>query len=67
MKKFTALLMIFAILFAFAGCGKKKVLKCDHCGSDVQVDADSNMNDDWIIYCETCNVKFGFDTLVSEE
>ncbi|MBR3869499.1 MAG: hypothetical protein IKM66_09325 [Clostridia bacterium] len=67
MKNFIALLMIFAMLFAFAGCGEKKILRCDNCGADVQVDADSNMDDSWSIYCGTCNVKLGFDTLISEE
>ena len=67
MKKIIALMMIFAMLLAFAGCGEKKNLTCDHCGKDVQVVADSEMNDEWIIYCDECNINLGFNTLVSEE
>ena len=67
MKKFVLLILTLAMIFSFAGCGEKKTLRCDHCGADVQVAADSEMTDDWIIYCDDCNVKFGFDTLVSEE
>ena len=67
MKKFVLLILTLAMIFSFAGCGEKKTLRCDHCGADVQVAADSEMTDDWIIYCDECNVKFGFDTLVSEE
>ena len=67
MKKFVLLILTLAMIFSFAGCGEKKTLRCDHCGADVQVAANSEMTDDWIIYCDDCNVKFGFDTLVSEE
>lgn len=67
MKKIIAFMMILTALLALAGCGENKTLRCDHCGTDVQVAADSEMNDDWIIYCDDCNVKFGFDTLVSKE
>ena len=52
---------------ALAGCGEKKTLSCDNCGADVQVAANSEMTDEWIIYCEECEASLGFDTLVSEE
>ena len=67
MKKFVLLLMILAMIFAFAGCGEKKTLRCDNCGADVQVAANSEMTDEWIIYCEECEASLGFNTLVSEE
>ena len=67
MKKFVLLLMILAMIFAFTGCGEKKTLTCDHCGADVQVAADSEMTDEWIIYCDECEASLGFNTLVSEE
>lgn len=67
MKKIIAFMMILTALLALAGCGEKKTLRCDHCGADVQVAANSEMTDDWIIYCEECEASLGFNTLVSEE
>lgn len=66
---------IIAILFALmilavclCGCGEKRELTCDNCGVKVQVDADSNMEEDWIIYCEECNEElFGDDPLLGAE
>lgn len=67
MKKFIALMMVIAMVFAFAGCSEKKVLKCDGCGADIQVDADSNMDDNWSLFCKDCNEKLGLDSIIPEE
>lgn len=67
MKKIIALL--FALLLALlsmCGCGKKEVktLHCDHCGKAVEVDADSQMEEDWILYCSECEKELGLDDIV---
>lgn len=67
MKKFILILMILSMIFAFTGCGEKKTLTCDYCGADVQVAEDSDITDEWLVCCDDCNVKYGFDTLVAEE
>ena len=47
---------------------KTKILHCDHCGTEIKVSESSNMEEDWIIYCETCNEElFGDDPLLGND
>jgi len=46
--------ILAAALLIFAGC-TPKLLTCDNCGKEVKVPSNSNMEEDWIIYCEECN------------
>ena len=55
MKKLLCFLGAASILFALVGCGSKKILHCDNCNKEVAVNADSNMEEDWSIFCEECN------------
>ena len=65
MKKILAIALVLCMLFALSGCGKTKTLHCDNCDKKVKVDEDSNMTEDWIIYCDECNEKlFGDDPLL---
>lgn len=65
LKKIIALLCAVCMLLCCAACGEKKILHCDHCGDEVAVDADSNMEEDWIIYCGPCNEElFGNDPIL---
>lgn len=66
------IITIFALLLiltlSLCGCGEKKTLHCDNCGIEVKADADSNMEEDWIIYCEDCNEElFGDDPVLGAE
>ena len=54
MKKVLIFLLLVATLLCFAACGKTKTLHCDRCGKEENVAADSNMTEDWIIYCKEC-------------
>jgi len=54
MKQLLAMLLAAAMLLMLGGCGEQKVLTCDGCGAEVKVDADSNMEDGWIVYCPEC-------------
>ena len=64
-KKIIVLLISLAVALALFACGEKKVLHCDHCGAEVSVEAKSNMEEDWIIYCAECNeMLFGDDPLL---
>lgn len=68
MKKIIILMLVACALVSFAGCGEKKALHCDGCNTEVQVDVKSNMEEDWIIYCEECNEEFfGDDPLLGAE
>lgn len=65
MKKLVCLLAVAALLLTAAACGATKTLHCDGCGVEVTVEADSNMEEDWIIYCAACNkALFGEEGLV---
>lgn len=58
MKKIICLLLVSCVLFLMTGCQKARVLHCDGCGTEVNVKESSNMEEDWIIYCESCNEEF---------
>ena len=72
-KLLIVLLSALLILSLFAGCGKggetknTKTLHCDNCGKEVTVDADSNQNDDWILYCPECEKALGLDNIIPSE
>lgn len=69
MKKLLCILMALSILFAFAGCAKTemKTLHCDRCQKAVEVEASSNMEEDWILYCAECDELLFGGTLVVEQ
>ncbi|MBO5065647.1 MAG: hypothetical protein J6D06_05965 [Clostridia bacterium] len=54
MKKIISILLVILMLVAFVGCGATKILHCDKCGAEVEVEADSNMTEDWMILCNKC-------------
>ena len=54
MKKIISILLVILMLVAFVGCGATKALHCDKCGAEVEVEADSNMTEDWMILCNKC-------------
>lgn len=54
MKQILALLL--AVLMLLAGCAKKtRTVTCDGCGADITVEEDSNITDEWILFCEECD------------
>ena len=57
MKKILCLLMIASMLLAMTGCGKTKTLHCDDCNKEITVKENSDMNEDWNIFCEDCEAK----------
>lgn len=65
MKKIFALILSIVTLLSMAACGGTKTVHCDHCGKEVTISADSNMDEDWIIYCGECNEELFGDGLVS--
>lgn len=65
MKKALCLILSACILFAVTGCVKTKPLHCDYCNKVVDVKENSDMDEDWIIYCEECNEElFGDDPVL---
>ena len=63
-KRFIALILAAVMLLTLTACGAEKILHCDYCGAEVKVKADSNMEEDWIIYCGPCNEELFGGTLV---
>ena len=55
MKKVLILFLVLALLFCMTSCGKTKILHCDHCNAEIEVDANSNMDESWLVYCEECD------------
>ena len=55
LKRAMILLAVLAMAIGMTACAKEtKELTCDGCGKTVTVDADSNMDDSWILFCEEC-------------
>lgn len=59
MKKLLIVLILALSLLALTGCGEKRIVHCDRCGKEVKVEADSNITDDWIIFCKECEQEIG--------
>ncbi len=65
MKKSLCFLLAACLLFALTGCGKTKTLHCDSCNKEVKTYEKSEMDDDWIIYCNDCHEElFGDDPIL---
>lgn len=65
-KIISLLLIIIALTVILTGCGDKKTLHCDRCGREVEVSADSNMNESWTVYCRQCEKDLGLETVIGE-
>jgi DNA replicative helicase MCM subunit Mcm2 (Cdc46/Mcm family) len=66
MKKFALIILISLLALSLFACGKTKILHCDNCNKEVKVEQDSNMEEDWTIFCESCNEElFGDDPLLN--
>lgn len=65
MKKVLCLILSLCLVFALTGCIKTRTLHCDNCGEEVVVRENSNMDEEWIIYCKECNEElFGDDPIL---
>lgn len=51
--------MILACLLVSCQPAAKKTVHCDNCGKEVEISADSNMDDSWILYCSDCEKEEG--------
>lgn len=61
MKKSVIIIGILfcGVLFAACGAGEKKIVHCDRCNAEIKVEADSNVTEDWTIYCDDCDKELG--------
>ena len=65
MKRMIAILLLLTV-FLLCGCKPEpKLLHCDRCGKEITVDGNSNMTEDWIIFCPECEEEaFGDNPVV---
>ena len=53
-RKFLCVPVALALLL-LGSCGKEtRTITCDGCGQEITVDAKSNITDEWIVFCQTC-------------
>ena len=65
-RKKLCLLLALALIFTLVACGSTKTVTCDHCGKEITLNKNSNITDEWIVYCKTCEKElFGEDGLIS--
>ena len=55
MKKALCFLMTVGMLLMFAGCGKSRIVHCDGCGKEIAIEASSNIEESWIVFCDKCD------------
>ena len=54
MRRLIAIALLVLALLALCACGRTRVVHCDGCGKEIQVDASSDLNEDAIFLCEDC-------------
>ena len=55
LKKIVLALVILSFVLCTVSCKKEtRQVTCDGCGKLVEIDADSNMTDEWILFCKEC-------------
>lgn len=65
-KKMICLLLALMLMLTLFACGKAKTVTCDHCGAEIALTSDSNITDEWIVYCKDCELElFGEDGVVA--
>ena len=69
MKKWiAATLTIVCLMFLLCACAESRIVHCDRCGAEITLDADSNIDEDWIVFCKTCEKEaFGDNPVVSPD
>lgn len=65
-RNLLCLLLALVLILTLVACGNTKTVTCDHCGKEIALESGSNITDDWIVYCKTCEKElFGEDGLIS--
>lgn len=66
LRRLLAVLFAAALCVSLLGCVPTKTVHCDGCGKELKIAADSNMTEDWTIFCRECEVALGLDKVVEE-
>lgn len=60
MKRLIAIALLILALLGLAACGgEKRIVHCDRCGKEIEIPADSNVTEDWIVMCKECEEEVG--------
>lgn len=54
MKKLIAALLL-VLMLGMVACGAARIVHCDKCGKEIKVDSDSNITEDWVVFCDDCD------------
>ena len=66
-NKIMCLLLALVLVLTLVACGKR-IVTCDGCGAEIEVKENSNITDEWILYCSKCETElFGPDGVVAAE
>ncbi len=63
-KRILALIALAVLLLGLAACGGTKTVHCDHCGAEIVLPQSSNIEEDWTVFCKTCEEELFGDTPV---
>ena len=55
MKKRILAALLVSMMLVMGGCGEKVIVHCDGCNKEIEVDADSGIDEDWILFCDECD------------
>ena len=58
-KMISLILCLLAALLLLSACGQSKIVHCDRCGKEIKLSADSNITEDWIVFCKECEAEIG--------
>ena len=58
-KKVIAILLVLVMMLSLSACAKTRTVTCDRCGTDVEVEKNSKITDDWIVFCKECEAESG--------
>lgn len=58
-KRIVEMLLAVIMLLALTACGGTRTVLCDRCGAEITVEKDSNITEDWIVFCKDCEEEIG--------
>ncbi len=68
MKKAVTIIAVLLLTCMTAACGKAtKIVHCDRCNAEIKVEASSNVDESWTLYCEECDKEMGLTDKITEE
>ena len=67
MKKLICAILAISMLLCLSACGKTKTLHCDRCNVEIVVSENSKVEEDWAVYCQSCEEEIMGDNTILDE